>query len=67
MMEVHTSEVEAIRAAVNVAQQWVKFGNHCWSTQQSSMVKQYCHYWNPLLSNNVIGWCLKLLLEDIDE
>jgi hypothetical protein len=40
VVEVQTSEVDAVPAAFSLAQQWIKFGNHFWATQESIVVKQ---------------------------
>jgi hypothetical protein len=33
MVEVQTSQVDAILVTVSLAQQWIKFGKHCWARQ----------------------------------
>jgi hypothetical protein len=38
---VQSYEVDAIPAPVGFAQQWVKCDNHCWATQESTVVKKW--------------------------
>jgi hypothetical protein len=40
MVELQTSEVDAKPAPVKRAQQWIKFGNHCWATHEYVIVQQ---------------------------
>jgi len=48
MVEVQTSEVDAKPVPVSLAQQWVKFGNHCWATQEFTVVKQWISLLEPI-------------------
>jgi hypothetical protein len=41
MVEVQTSEVDAMPAPVSLAQQCVKTGKHFWATQQCTVVKHW--------------------------
>jgi hypothetical protein len=49
MVEVQTSEVAAIPAPVSRAQQWVKFGGHCWATTGTIVMKQWDLLLEPIV------------------
>jgi hypothetical protein len=60
-----TSKVDAIPAPVSFHQQWVRLVNHCWATQEYTVVKQ----WVLLLESIVKQqWDCKVqaLLEDME-
>jgi hypothetical protein len=40
-MVVYISEVDARRAPVSLAQQWIKFGSHCWTTHEYIFAQQW--------------------------
>jgi hypothetical protein len=48
MVEVQTSEMDAKPTPVSLAQQWVKWGNHYWATQECIVVKQWISLFKPI-------------------
>jgi hypothetical protein len=52
MLDVQTSEVDAIPAPVSLAQQWVWFGNCCWDALESIVVNQWASRLEPNCKRN---------------
>jgi hypothetical protein len=57
MADVQISEVDAKPAPVSLGKSRVKFGNHCWATQESTVVQQWVSLFKPTADYRNIGCC----------
>jgi hypothetical protein len=55
MADVQISEVDAKPAPVSLGKSRVKFGSHCWATQESTVVQQWVSLFKPTAGYRNIG------------